>query len=75
LFEDAVSTPSAATCSTSWKVRTLTVTAGQRIFTVQRESYVYLVPLEGEHTLFLKTIIPSRKVTKEYLGEDSDQED
>jgi predicted DNA binding CopG/RHH family protein len=39
--------------------------AGQRIFVVQREDYVYLVPLvEAEHTVFLKTIIPSRKATK-----------
>src|SRR5438093_4943590 len=35
---------------------------GQRIFVVQRENYVYLVPfVEDEHTVFLKTIIPSRK--------------
>ena len=39
--------------------------AGQRIFVVQREDYVYLVPfVEDEHTVFLKTIIPSRKATK-----------
>ena len=50
--------------------------AGQRIFVVRRESYVYPVPVvEGEHTVFLKTIIPSRKATKEYLGEESDGED
>ena len=42
----------------------------QRIFVVRREDYVYLVPfVEDEHTVFLKTIIPSRKATKEYLGE------
>ena len=36
--------------------------AGQRIFLVQREDYLYLVPfVEDEHTVFLKTIIPSRK--------------
>jgi hypothetical protein len=35
-----------------------------------------LVPyVEDEHTVFLKTIIPSRKATKEYLGEESDDED
>jgi predicted DNA binding CopG/RHH family protein len=40
--------------------------AGQRIFVVQREAYVYLVPfVEDEHTVFMKTIIPSRKATKE----------
>jgi hypothetical protein len=49
---------------------------GQRIFVVQREDYVYLVPfVEDEHTVFLKTIIPSRKATKQYLGEESDDED
>jgi uncharacterized DUF497 family protein len=49
---------------------------GQRIFVVQREHYVYLVPfVEDEHTVFLKTIIPSRKATKQYLGEESDDED
>jgi uncharacterized DUF497 family protein len=47
--------------------------AGQRIFVVRRED---LVPfMEDEHTVFLKTIIPSRKATKEYLGEESDHED
>jgi hypothetical protein len=36
---------------------------------------VYLVLfVEDEHTVFLKTIIPSRKATKEYLGEESDDE-
>jgi uncharacterized DUF497 family protein len=49
--------------------------AGQRIFVVRREDYVYLVPfVEDEHTVFLKTIIPSRKATKQYLGEESDDE-
>ena len=48
--------------------------AGHRIFVVQREDYVYLVPfVEDEHTVFLKTIIPSR-ATKQYLGEESDDE-
>jgi hypothetical protein len=31
--------------------------------------------VEDEHTVFLKTIIPSRKATKQYLGEESDDED
>ena len=39
----------------------------------RREDYVYLVPfVEDEHTVFLKTIIPSRRVTKQYRGEESD---
>ena len=50
--------------------------AGQRIFIVRREDYVFLVPfVEDEDTVFLKTIIPSRKATKRYLGEESDDED
>ena len=55
---------------------------GQLIFGVRREDYVYLVPfVEDEHTVFLKTIIPSRKATKQYLGEsptmkiDADEKD
>ena len=49
--------------------------SGQRIFVVRREGYVYLVPfVEDEHTVFLKTIIPSRKATKEYVGEEFDDE-
>jgi predicted DNA binding CopG/RHH family protein len=35
---------------------------GQRIFVVRREDYVFLVPfVEDEHTVLLKTIIPSRR--------------
>ena len=50
--------------------------AGQRIFVVRREDYVYLVRfVEDEHTVFLKTIVPSRKATKQYLGEEHDDED
>ena len=49
--------------------------AGERILVVQREDYVYLVPfVEDEQTVFLKTIIPSRKATKQYLGEEYDDE-
>src|SRR5207245_9777700 len=48
---------------------------GQRIFVVRRENYVYLVPfVEDEHTVFLKTIIPSRKATKQYRGEESHED-
>lgn len=43
----------------------------QRIFVVAIESYVYLVPyVETEDEIFLKTIIPSRKFTKIYLGDE-----
>ena len=30
--------------------------------------------VEDEHTVFLKTIIQRRKATKEYLGEETDDE-
>jgi hypothetical protein len=48
--------------------------AGHRIFLVRRDEYVYLVLVEDDETVFLKTIIPSRKATKQYLGEESDDE-
>jgi uncharacterized DUF497 family protein len=42
--------------------------AGQRIFVVNIENYVYLVPfVETEEEVFLITIIPSRKATSKYL--------
>ena len=41
----------------------------QRIFIVNIGNYAYLVPfIESENDVFLKTIIPSRKATREYLG-------
>lgn len=42
---------------------------GQRIFIVKMRDYVWLVPfVESEDEIFLKTIIPSRKATRRYLG-------
>lgn len=42
---------------------------GQQISVVVIEGYAYLVPfVENEEEIFLKTIIPSRKATKQYLG-------
>jgi uncharacterized DUF497 family protein len=50
--------------------------AGQRIFVVQRDDYVYLVPfVEGDRLVFLKTIIPSRKATKQYLGKEAEHDE
>jgi uncharacterized DUF497 family protein len=41
----------------------------QRLFVVAVDDYAFLVPfVESEEELFLKTIIPSRKATKRYLG-------
>ena len=38
---------------------------GQKIFIISYNNYVYLVPfVENESQIFLKTIIPSRKATK-----------
>jgi hypothetical protein len=43
--------------------------AKQRIFVVERSGYVFLVPfIEDAEFVFLKTIIPSRKLTRLYLG-------
>ncbi len=48
--------------------------SGQKIFVVNVEAYVYLVPyVENEEIVFLKTIIPSRKMTKKYLRGDKDE--
>jgi uncharacterized DUF497 family protein len=42
---------------------------GQRIFIVKMRDYAWLVPfVESEDEIFLKTIIPSRKATRKYLG-------
>ena len=41
----------------------------QHLFIISIEDYVYLVPfIENEHEVILKTIIPSRKATRDYLG-------
>ena len=41
---------------------------GQLIYVVDIDAYVYLVPfvMQADGTRFLKTIIPSRKATREY---------
>lgn len=42
----------------------------QRVFVINIDDYVYLVPyVENRKEIFLKTVIPSRKATKQYLGE------
>ncbi len=43
---------------------------GQQIHVVAIEQYVYLVPfIETGDEVFLKTIIPSRKATRDYRGD------
>ena len=42
----------------------------QRVFVVDINGYVFLVPyVESRDEIFLKTVIPSRKATKQFLGE------
>ena len=42
----------------------------QRIFVIRINQYVYLVPfVENDREIFLKTIIPDRKMKKKYLGD------
>ena len=42
----------------------------QKFFIVAIDNYAYLVPfVEDEEKIFLKTIIPSRKATKQYIIE------
>ena len=42
---------------------------GQKIFIVEIKNYVYAIPFiqKKENWFFLKTIFPSRKLTKKYL--------
>jgi len=41
----------------------------QRMFVLQINAYIYLVPfVENDTEVFLKTIIPSRKATRTWLG-------
>ena len=49
----------------------------QRILVVAADDYAYLVPfVEDGDCFFLKTIIPSRKATRDYLREgETDAED
>lgn len=42
----------------------------QKIMVIELDDYVYLVPyIENGNEFFLKTIIPSRKASKKYLGD------
>ncbi|RLD06176.1 MAG: toxin [Chloroflexota bacterium] len=45
--------------------------SGQKMFIINIKDYAYLIPfVETEKEIFLKTIIPSRKATKKYLGDE-----
>jgi hypothetical protein len=49
----------------------------QRVFVVACDDYVFLVPfVEEDDCFFLKTVIPSRKATRDYLNRgEADAED
>ena len=43
---------------------------GQKIYFVIIEDYIYIVPyIKEKEYIFLKTIIPNRKATKDYINE------
>lgn len=47
----------------------------QRIWVVRLHGYAHLVPfVESEEEIFLKTIMPSRKATKQFLSEAGDED-
>jgi len=49
---------------------------GQKLFVVNVDGYAYIVPfVETDDEVFMKTIIPSRKMTKLYLGDDAYETD
>ncbi len=40
----------------------------QKIYVIEIDDYAYLVPfIEDDQKIFLKTVFPSRKYTKEYI--------
>jgi uncharacterized DUF497 family protein len=49
----------------------------QRVMVVACDGYAYLVPfVEVENHFFLETVVPSRKATRDYLGQgEQDVED
>jgi len=47
----------------------------QSMFIVNIDEYVFLVPfVEDDEVIFLKTIVPSRKMTKKYLEDKNENE-
>ena len=57
-----------------WSVQEIEKSIGkyidQKVLVVEIEDYIYLCPfIENDNEIFLKTIYPSRKLTKIYLNE------
>ena len=52
------------------------VSAHQKAYLVEIEGYIYMVPFveKDKKEIFLKTIFPSRKLTKKYLKRDKNHE-
>ena len=48
----------------------------QQLLVIEINNYAFLVPfVENENGRFLKTIIPSRKATRDYLGDEKNEKD
>jgi hypothetical protein len=46
----------------------------QKAFVLEIRDYIYFVPfVESDEEVFLKTIIPSRKLIREYRGDETDE--
>ena len=68
-FEDIVDAISNGDLLDSIKNPSSEKYSSQSVFIVNLKGYVYCVPyVEDETSIFLKTIFPSRKMKKRYLG-------
>jgi len=69
-FEDIVDAISNGDLLDSIKNPSSDKYSNQSVFIVNVKEYVYCVPyVEDESSIFLKTIFPSRKMKKRYLGD------
>ena len=69
-FEDIVDAISNGDLLDSIKNPSSKKYSSQSVFIVNLKEYVYCVPyVEDETSIFLKTIFPSRKMRKRYLGD------
>ena len=69
-FEDIVDAISNGDLLDSIKNPSSEKYSSQSVFIVNLKGYVYCVPyVEDETSIFLKTIFPSRKMKKRYLGD------
>lgn len=68
-FEDVVAAINHGQLVDTISHRNVTTYPNQRIYIININEYIYLVPFvrKNKQTVFLKTIFPSRKLTKIYL--------